>query len=376
MAHIVIVAGFTPSLINFRGPLLRDLIARGYRVSACGPEAPEDIVRKLNDLGIEFYQYPLDRTGLNPLRDLRSFYALFRLFRQLRPDIVLGYTIKPVIFGSLAARCAGVSAYCSMITGLGYSFSQQSGRRSLLSTLVCRLYRFALGKNKVVFFQNPDDLDFFQSLKLVSKRQKTVVVNGSGIDIDHFSYVVPPDKVSFLLIARYLWDKGMGEYVEAARMIKKKYPDVQFNLVGWTDSNPTAVPQQQIDAWQDEGIINDCGRLDDVRQAIAECAVYVLPSYREGTPRTVLEAMATGRPIITTDAAGCRETVDDGQNGFLVPVKSVSELAGAMERFLTTPQLVKQMGEKSREKVIEKYDVQKVNRAIIQSLEKTCSVGE
>src|SRR5690606_30161438 len=230
--------------------------------------------------------------------------------RRLKPDFSLAYTIKPVIYGNVAAWLARVPARFALITGLGYAFQGEAGQRSWLKRIVQNLYGFALAKVTKVFFQNPDDEALFYDLGILDlSNPKTVVVNGSGIDVDSFTVAHFPETTQFLLIARLLGDKGIREYVAAANRVKQKYPEVCFGLVGWIDENPNAISEDELQRWIDSGAVHFYGRLSDVKPVIAQSSVYVLPSYREGTPRTVLEAMSMGRPIITTDAPGCRETV-------------------------------------------------------------------
>jgi glycosyltransferase involved in cell wall biosynthesis len=232
------------------------------------------------------------------------------------------------------------------------------------------MYALALSRTKVVFFQNSDDAVLFHKLGLLGTQNKVCVVNGSGVDIHQYAFSPIPlgrtgPATTFLLIARLLGDKGVREYIEAARRIKAHCPETVFRLVGWIDENPDAIREQELNDWVSEGVVEYLGRLSDVRPAIADCTVYVLPSYREGTPRTVLEAMAMGRPIITTDAPGCRETTVEGENGFLVPVKDVDKLAEVMLRFVHQPELASRMGARSRHIAEEKYDVNKVNAVML-----------
>ena len=220
-------------------------------------------------------------------------------------------------------------------------------------------------------FQNPDDESLFRKLNILSAHANTCVVNGSGVDVSQFNvaHFIESAAPRFLLIARLLGDKGVREYVQAAKQVKQHYPDTQFDLVGWIDTNPNAITQAELDQWVAAGVLNFLGRLNDVRPAIRDCSVYVLPSYREGTPRTVLEAMAMGRAVITTDAPGCRETVVDGDNGFLVPIKDADALAQAMLRFIEKPDLSIQMGQRSRIIAEDKYDVHKVNEKMLKRME-------
>lgn len=365
---IVIVSHYAPSLINFRGELIKALAAAGHRVITLGPEAGFE--SELAAIGAEYRQIPLQRTGTNPAKDMSTVYALTKLFKKINPDIVLSYAIKPVIYGSLAASLAGISNIYSMITGLGYVFTGESTKQKILFRLIYPIYKSALSKNKIVFFQNPDDLKLFRDLKLVSSKGRQIIINGSGVDISHFAYSPPPtEPISFLLMARLIWDKGIGEYVEAARNLKSRYPKVSFKLLGPFDSNPTAIKSTDVERWEKEGIIEYLGETRDVRPYLANSSVFVLPSfYREGTPRSVLEAMSMGRPIVTTDAPGCRETVQEGVNGFLVPIKDVVALERAMERFILNPELIPEFGLTSRRIAEEKYDVQKVNKIIIEAM--------
>ena len=368
-ARVMVVGGFADSLINFRGPLLRRLVAEGHSVTACAPDATVRVRRELAALGVAYRHVPIQRAGMNPMRDLGTIRALATLYREEHPDLVLTYTIKPVIYGSLAARLTRVPRVCSLITGLGYSFGTTTWRQRALNPVVRSLFRFALARNEVVFFQNPDDLRQFVDAGLANSRQ-AVLVNGSGVDLERFSVAPLPDGApAFLLITRLLWEKGVGEYIDAARRLKVRYPEARFRLLGPLDPNPRAVSRGQLDAWCAEGVIEYLGSTDDVRPAIADASVFVLPSaYREGTPRTVLEAMAMGRAIITTDAPGCRETVARGENGFLVPAKDSAALADAMERFLRAPELVSPMGARSRAIAEKKYDVHLVNRMMMRAM--------
>jgi glycosyltransferase involved in cell wall biosynthesis len=368
-ARVIVIGGLADSLINFRGTLLRRLVAEGHHVTACAPDAADGVRRQLAALGVAYRHVPIQRAGMNPMRDVTTLRALAALYREVRPDLVLTYTIKPVIYGSLAARLTGVPRVCSIITGLGYSFGTATWRQRALNPVVRSLFRLALAHNEVVFFQNPDDLRQFVDAGLANDRQ-AVLVNGSGVDLEHFSVApLPEGTPAFLLATRLLWEKGVGEYVEAARRLKARYPTARFRLLGPLDPNPAAVSRAQVDAWSDEGVIEYLGSANDVRPAIADASVFVLPSaYREGTPRAVLEAMAMGRAVITTDAPGCRETVTRGENGFLVPMRDSAALADAMERFLGDPGLVAPMGARSRAIAEEKYDVHLVNRVMMRAM--------
>ncbi|NNH86621.1 glycosyltransferase family 4 protein [Acinetobacter terrae] len=374
----LMICSYLPSALNFRGKLLEAIQAKGYEIHVFAPDLTDfaDELNQLQQLGYQVHEIPMQRTGTNPLKDLNTLMEIYRLIRQIQPDVVLSYTIKPVIYGTLAAWLAKVPKRFALITGLGYAFQNvESGKRSIFQKLVHGLYAQALKHADKVFFQNPDDLKLFQDMHLLEANKPMVVVNGSGVNVQDFEVMPLPlneqsiVKASFLLIARFLGDKGVREYAEAARIIKAKYPETEFHLVGWIDDNPSAISQAELDTWVNEKTVNYWGKLSDVRPAISASSVYVLPSYREGTPRTVLEAMAMGRAVITTDAPGCRETVSNGVNGYLVGVKSVDDLVQSMQYFIEDPMLITYMGQRSREIALNKYDVHQVNKHMMTEME-------
>jgi len=369
--RFLIVAGFADSLVLFRGDLIAAIAARGWRVHAAAPSliesgAAHDLYARL---GVHPHDIPAQRAGTNPLADLWLTWKLVVLMRKVRPNVVLCYTVKPVIYGTVAAWLARVPHRFALITGLGYAFTDS--RRGWLTRLLQGMYRFALKRSKCTFFQNPDDRNLFRSMGIMPEHARAIVVNGSGVDIARFAPApVPQGPVGFLMICRLLGDKGVREYVAAAQRVRMTHPDTRFYLAGWIDENPDSIKQRELDEWIERGAIEFLGKLADVRLAIARCAVYVLPSsYREGTPRTVLEAMSMGRAIITTNAPGCRETVIDGQNGFLVAPRSVEALVAAMERFIADPGLAVRMGCASREIAESKYDVHKVNQVMLHEMD-------
>ncbi|WP_180173788.1 glycosyltransferase family 4 protein [Acinetobacter sp. YH01024] len=374
----LMISSFLPSVLNFRGKLLEAIHAQGYEIHIMAPEFasfPEE-QQKLQALGYHLHEIPMQRTGTNPLSDLKLLKHLYQQIRQIQPDYVLSYTIKPVIYGTLASWLAKIPHRFALITGLGYAFQNvESGKRSLFQKMVHGLYAQALKHSDKVFFQNPDDLKLFQDMHLLDAEKPTVVVNGSGVNVQDFDVLPLPQndagtvKASFLLIARLLGDKGVREYAEAARIIKEKHPEAEFHLVGWIDDNPSAISQAELDEWIADGRLKYWGKLSDVRPTISQSSVYVLPSYREGTPRTVLEAMAMGRAIITTDAPGCRETVSHGVNGYLVGVKSIDDLVQCMQYFIEDPKLIEYMGQRSREIALNKYDVHQVNKHMMAEMD-------
>ncbi len=344
---------------NFRGDLIREIISRGNTVHVTGPDMTD--VDRITELGAEFHEVPLDRYSTGIIGDLKYCYKLSKLLRKEKADVVLGYTIKPVIYGSIAAKIAGVKNINAMITGGGYVFATNSKKAKLLKLIVRCLYKIAFSCANNVIFQNPDDMKEFCSLGLV-KNKKCKLVSGSGVNMEKFKPSPLPDKVSFFMLSRLLKCKGVGEYLEAADIIKKEFPDTKFYLLGKIDPDPQdAIPADVIYDYINRGIVELFPETHDVRPYYDITSVYALPSYREGVPRTVLEAMAMARPIITTDTNGCRETVRDGVNGFLVPVRDVNAIVEAMRKFILSPELVEQMGKESLKYCAERFDVKIVN---------------
>ncbi len=377
----LLIASYADSLINFRGSLIAALQAKGLTVHVAAPDLGKDSPQRteLQALGLQVHDIPLQRTGLNPIADLKALWSLVQLIRQINPQYMMAYTIKPVVYGLLAGMICRVPHRFALITGLGYAFQDDDSTtaqnsRGWIKKIAQNLYRVALRGAELTFFQNPDDEALFRQLSILSAQAQTLVVNGSGVDIRQYDVAPLPSfgidqPIVFLMIARLLGDKGTREYAEAAKIISARYPQhTRFDLVGWIDDNPNAIEQYELDQWISDGRLQFLGKLKDVRPAIAGCAVYVLPSYREGTPRTVLEAMAMGRAVITTDAAGCRETVTHEQNGYLVEVKSVDALVKAMEKLIQDPTLIVSMGQQSRQLAESKYDVNLVNSTMIKAM--------
>ena len=366
---IAIIASYASSLINFRGELIKKWVEMDFKVYALAPDIDDSTKNKLTNIGAFPKEINLNRTGLNPLNDLKTIYGLYKTLKELDVDIVYSYTIKPVIYGSIASKLAGVNSINSLITGLGYTFIGETLPKKIINKLAQSLYKIALSANNLVLFQNPDDQRLFIEKRLV-KEEKTGVVNGSGVDIDHFNFSSPEtDNISFLIICRLLKAKGVYEYIKAAELVKGKYPEVEFDIVGpYNPDNPDSIDENILNEAIDKDIVNFHSRQDDVRPYINDSSVYVLPSYREGTPRSVLEAMSMGRPIITSDVPGCRETVIDDKNGFLVPVRDHKSLAEKMIYFIENRDEIVRMGQESRKLAEEKYDVHKVNEDIIEKM--------
>jgi glycosyltransferase involved in cell wall biosynthesis len=364
---VLLLGSYAGSLINFRGPLIAAMVERGHEVFAAAPDIGPDVAAKLVALGATPVPVVLGRTSLNPVATWRSGRQLREVVKRIAPDVMIAYTIKPVVLGAVAARAAGVPFFAAMITGMGYAFLGGLNPKRLAIRLVAMMmYRRALAASQLVIFQNDDDRSDFRRMRLLPAARPTLIVNGSGVDLDHYTPEPLPPEPSFLMIARYLRDKGIREYGAAAVRLRSEFPEVRIRLAGWLDEGPDSIGQAELHSMVAGGV-EDLGRLDDVRPAIAAAGVYVLPSYREGTPRTVLEAMAMGRAVITTDAPGCRGTVVDGESGLLVPVADPDALYSAMRRFVVEPDLAGRMGEASLGLVREKFDVHKVNAAILEA---------
>jgi len=350
---IVIALNAVWNLINFRAGLIRSLVAEGYEVVVIAP--PDDYVVHLAELGCHYVPLPMDNKGTHPGRDLFLLWQFFRLLREEKPAIYMGYTIKPNIYGSIAAHMLKVPVI-NTIEGLGAVFMHETW----LTRLVRSLYRLSLSRSSKVYFLNNDDLTLFVSDNLVSKASADRLP-GIGVDLNRFVPVSLPDKtpLRFLLIARMLWDKGVGEFVEAARILKKRGVDAEFCLLGFLDvQNPTAISRQQMDEWMGEGIIRYLGVSDSVAEEIALADCVVLPSYyREGTPRTLLEAAAMARPIVTTDSVGCRDVVDEGVNGYLCKPRDAVDLADKISKVVALSHSKRTaMGLRGREKMEREFD--------------------
>jgi glycosyltransferase involved in cell wall biosynthesis len=361
---IVLAANSSWNIVNFRGSLIRALEHAGYRPIVIAPHDAEAEPR-MAAIGVERFALPIDRSGLNPLTDFRLLLAYCGLLKRLRPAAFLGFTIKPNIYGCLAAGSLGIPAIPN-VSGLGTAFI----RSGPLQLLVTNLYRAAFRKAAVVLFQNADDCRLFVDRGIV-RPEKTRVVPGSGIDLDRFSPVPQPTGPTiFLLVSRLLGDKGVREYVEAARLLRERLPEARFQLLGPIDEgNRTAIRRDEVSRWVTEGLVEYLGSKDDVRPHIASASAIVLPSYREGLPRSLLEGAAMARPLIATDVPGCREVVEDGVNGFLCAARDPASLAGAMAKLAGLPASERQaMGLASRRKVQERFNETVVIRAYLDEL--------
>jgi len=357
-------------LLGPRLPLLRHLSQR-FDVVAMAPRLAARHLTELRDLGIEGTSFALQPTGLNPFIDLVDMLRLARTLRQLRLDAVLTNTIKPVTLGTFAAAMAGVRKRHALISGLGFAFIDDGQppklRKRIVRLVAAAQYRAALRLNRRVVFHNRDDLEDFVDAG-ICPADRAGHVDGSGIDTVAFAAAPPVLDPVFVMVSRLLRDKGVLEYLEAARMVKARVHDARFVLVGDVDPNPSSIDAGIVRRYVDDGTIEWAGGVGDVRPWLRRAAVFVLPSYREGMPRSTLEAMATGRAIITTDVPGCRETVVERSNGLLVPARDVAALADAMAELANQPDLVRLMGIESRRIAEERFDLAVVHRQLDQAL--------
>ena len=366
--RIAVLGGAARDLVNFRGHLISEMARAGHTVFGIAPGGTPEIRADLAALGATYVPITLDRTGVNPFRDLASLVRLGFLFRRLRLDTLLAYEAKAIAFGVLAAGPAGVRARFAMITGRGTTLQGEPGgwRERAVRRVVKALYRLALRRCRGVLFQNEDDLAFFTAEGMLPEGQARKIINGSGVDLDHFGpSPLPPGPPTFLFVGRLLRDKGLNEYVQACRILSERRVSARFQILGPLDSNPNAIKADQVEAWAREGIVEYLGETGDVRPALASAHVLVLPSYGEGTPRSVLEAMSMGLAVVTTDAPGCRATVRDGANGFLVPVRDSAALAEALSRLASDRDLIARFGAEGRRIAEEKYDVRRVTADIL-----------
>lgn len=369
MKPIIIVGALPNSLINFRGELLKAIANKNYPTIGMAESSTPDICEKLQNIGVNFHSYPVERNGLNPLADLKTLKVLRSTFKTLQPTAVLAYTIKPIIWGGVASRVSPSIQFYAMIEGVGYAFQGTTWRRKLLTFIASQLYKIALLNARKVIFLNPDNLSEFVNRKIIPEH-KAYIVNGTGIDLNLYNYTPLSNRQPiFLTIGRLLGEKGFREYVQAAQIVKAHYPEATFQLLGPEDPSPDGISLDEVQSWIDQGWIEYLGSTNDVRPYLQNCHIYVLPSYHEGMPRTVLEAMATGRPILTTDVPGCRETVVNGENGYLVTKADAKVLAERMIWFVENRDQWECMGRCSRELAEERYDVHEVNAQLMEIME-------
>lgn len=360
---IAVMSSHTPSLFWFRMDMMKEFTRRGHEVIAIGNEPEDEWSEKFRENDIRYLSICVQRNGTNPLGDLKTYHSIKNILKAERPDKIFAYQAKTVIYGGIAAHKLKISGFYPLIAGVGSVFLSDGVKAKLIRKILVTEYRVGIKHATKVFFQNSDDVGVFCRYKIVDKNQ-VVMLNGSGVNLEKFNVFPLPSAVAFLCISRLIRDKGVYEYLQAAKIVKEKYPATRFLLVGPYDTNPSALKPEELKPYTDTGIVEYFGEQSDVRPYLAQCSVFVLPSYREGTPKTVLEAMACGRAVITTNAPGCKETVVDGKNGYLVKVKDVSMLAERMIELINHPEVVANMAEYGRKIVADKFDVIKVNNSI------------
>ena len=371
--RVAIVTSYAPSALSFRGDLISALVQKGCCVHVLAPDHSVETKERLRLIGATSADYYLSRSVASPFLDLRSLFSILRIFFLVRPDVALTYFVKPNIWGIIAAAMAGIPRRIAMIEGMGYCFTPNaSGYRSfkqlLLGWLILRLYQLAFMAANQVIVLNPDDMNELRH-KCYLRPSKTILLGGIGVSLDQWSNHHPHlSPITFTMVARLLREKGVFEFLNAAQIIKSEFPLVRFLLLGGLDDNPGAISRRDLQPWVEMGCVDILGHVD-VLPHLRCTSVFVLPSYyREGVPRSTQEAMAMGRAVITTDAPGCRETVLDNVNGFLVPPRDSSALAHAMKRFIMRPEMIAQMGRESRLLAEERFDVHRANARIMEAL--------
>lgn len=363
--RLTLVGNQAFSMLNFRASLIRSIVAAGVEVYALAPNYTADQMAMVHELGAKPVSYPLTRAGLNPLEDMVTFTSLVRTLKDIKPTINLAYAIKPVIYGTLAAKAANVPKRFAMIEGLGHVFFESSSLGGhLLKSAATSLYRIALSQASRTFFLNEDDKSAFVTLGIL-RGERAFVTGAIGVDIHAWGFSKPVyDPMTFLFAGRLLREKGILDFIEAAKHVKQRHPHVQFVVLGDIDTNPSSVTHSDVRQWVNDGLITWPGHVA-VKPWLERSSVFVLPSYREGVPRSTQEAMSIGRPVITTDVPGCRDTVKHGWNGILVPPRDVGALTKAMESFILDPHLVAVMGERSRSFAEIHFDEEKKNAAFL-----------
>ncbi len=348
------------------------MVEAGHEVTTLAPKGDTDSIQMLSSIGVNFIQIPMKRAAISPFYDLLTLIAISKILRSINPDTILTYTMKPIVYGCLAGRLTRVPNRFAMITGLGYLFNNAGNgiRLTLLRHASIWMHRIALPGVKRVFVYNTADAHDIRHHKMVDDDSHIQMILGSGVALDHFTESKPPlEPLTFLLIARMLREKGIFEYIDAARLLRQRYPGIRVQLLGPLDSNPSGISREMIENMTKDSGVEYLGVTRDVRPFLRDCTVFVLPTYyREGIPRAILEAMATGRPIITTDTPGCRETVIEGENGFLIPPRDSQRLLEVMTMFATEPQLAIGMGKRSRQLAVDLFDVNIINQQLLTAM--------
>ncbi len=371
LKKIILISSYAPSLINFRASLMCELQKNGYKVYGFGPEADSNTMERLKALDVEYVNYPLSRNTLNPLADLKTIFYLRKKIKEIQPEFIIPYTIKPVLYGNIAIKGLPVKSL-SLITGLGfYALPALNIKDCLAKNIITLLYKIGVNKKVTLAFQNTDDIQFFKEKNILKPSITYCITPGSGIDVNKFQFSKPViSPITFLFVGRLLKSKGIEFFLKSAEILNNKYPEVQFEVIGMPDPlNSDSVDEKVLQDYHNRSVINYVGEVDNVIPYFKKASVFVLPSYyREGVPRTLLEALAMGKPIITTDHVGCRVTVVNKQNGFLIPTKSLNPLIEAEKIFIDNPSLIEVFGKESRLLAEEKFDVRIVNDILMQFL--------
>lgn len=365
---ICIVATNGASLTNFRGPFIKDLVARGYQVTCVSIESPEEMEDDIKALGAKYIQVEGSRVGTGIFSGFGMINAYKKLFKELNPDVCFLYMSKPIAFGGYAAVKSKIKHINVLVNGLENAYYRTGFKDFIVRCVMSTAYRYVSKRADNVFFQNHDDMNYCKNHRIL-KKDNAMVVGGSGVDMEYFSKQEMPDEPIFLMVARLLWSKGIREYLEAVAKLKKSCPQAKVMLVGGLDKNDESLSKEELNEYIKTADIEYWGFARDVRPYLKKCSVFVLPSYHEGLPRSVIEAMAVGRPVITTDVPGCRETVKDGFNGYLVPVKNSETLFKKMRALTCNPELRNKMAEQSFRICKEKFEVGIVNQSMISKME-------
>lgn len=349
---LIFVGNTAWGMYNFRKPVLEYFVRQNNEVIVL---TPKDInfQNQIEAIGCKCKTIDIEAKGNNPIKDMKTMWQIRKILKTEKPDCCFFYTIKPNIYGSMAAASLNIP-YIPITTGLGYVFLVDN----LVSKIAKMLYKISFRKAKQVWFLNQDDVDAFKNEKLIDEN-KISILKGEGIDVNRFEVHHKNKEVSFLLVARMLWDKGVGEFVEAARTLKSKYPEVKFKLLGFLGvDNPSAISKEQMDEWINEGVIEYLGTTEDVRPFLYDASCIVLPSYREGISFSLMEGAASGKPLVTTDAVGCKEIVDNGITGYLCKIKDSQDLAKQMEKIILMPEEERvQMGLRGRDKMQNEFGI-------------------
>lgn len=360
---IMVISPKNKTVFNFRGDLIKEFINKGYKVVVTGPD--KEYIKDIENLGASFVEVPFVKDNVGIIGDLKYCSLLRKVVKAEMPDKIFSYTIKPVIYGSIAGGLCGVKEIYPMITGLGRVYGTNGIKSRILRVITGILYKTAFFFCKKAIFQNWDDMELFVKKRYIPKK-KCEKIDGSGVNMERFAFSGLPSEKTFLMISRIIKEKGVFEFCEAAKVVKEKYPEARFVILGGYDKSIGAVKPEELSKYTEGGIIEIPGEVKDVAPILKGCYAFVLPTYyREGIPRTILEAMASGKPIITTNWVGTKEAVEDGVNGFLVPIKDSEKLAERTLELIENPEMAEKMGKSSFEICKEKFEVGIINKNML-----------